>query len=225
MEKLEVKVARVLIVDDHEIFRAGLRISLDGIAEVEVVGESSDGQTAVHLCSSLKPDVVLMDVGMPVMDGVDATRQIKATMPEIKILMLTTYDSDASVFAALGAGADGYCMKSIKSQQLGSAITTILQGAAWLDPAIAQRVLIASTSPTKKAHATKLENGLSPRELEVLNLLVEGLTNQEMATRLVLSTETVKTHMRHIMEKLSVCDRTQAAVKAMKQGLVTQKEG
>lgn len=216
---------RILIVDDQEILRVGLRYTLEKTTEFNIVGEAEDGEIAVRKCQTLKPHIVLMDLGMPVKDGIDATNEIKNALPEIRIIILTSHDSDQDIFAALGAGADGYCIKAITKDQLIGAIKSVFQGAAWLDPAIAKRVLKASVIPQQ--HIEKPGKGnacdLSSRELEVLNLLVDGLSNQEMANRLIVSVETIKTHMRHIMEKLVVSDRTQAAVRAMKLGLVSSK--
>jgi two-component system, NarL family, response regulator LiaR len=214
---------KILIVEDQEIARVGLRVTLEQISGLEIIGEAADGQSGVRQTLSLRPHIVLMDVGMPVMDGIDATREIKKVMPEVKIMMFTTHDSDQDVFAAIGAGADGYCMKSIGKQQLATAIRAVVDGVAWLDPAIANRVLKASVEGLAPAAGLRKGSMLSDRETEVLELLVEGLSNQEMADRLVVGIETIKTHMRHIMEKLMVADRTQAAVKAMKEGLVSLK--
>ncbi len=220
----------VLIVEDHEITRVGLKLTLAQIEGIKIVGEAEDGRAAVEQVLLLHPQVVLMDIGLPLIDGIDATSQIKTEAPQTRIIMLTSHDNDRDIFAALGAGADGYCLKEVSSNQLAMAIRTVADGAAWLDPGIASRVLRASVAGTQAAapesasspggktaaHNTKL----SQREVEVLNLVVEGLSNQEIAERLFLSVETIKTHMRHIMEKLAVSDRTQAAVKAMRQGLV-----
>ncbi len=216
---------RILIVDDQEILRVGLRYTLEKTTEFNIVGEAEDGEIAIRQCQTLKPHIVLMDLGMPVKDGIDATNEIKSTFPDIKIIVLTSHDSDQDIFAALGAGADGYCIKAITKDQLIGAIKSVFQGAAWLDPAIAKRVLRASVTPQDRIEKPAKANtcDLSVRELEVLHLLVDGLSNQEMADRLIISVETVKTHMRHIMEKLLVSDRTQAAVRAMKLGLVTSK--
>jgi DNA-binding NarL/FixJ family response regulator len=221
------KSIRILIVEDQEIARVGLRVTLEQIPGLEVVGEAADGQSAVRQAASLRPQIILMDVGMPIMNGIDATTEIKKDIPEARVIMLTTHDSDQDVFAAMGAGADGYCMKSISKEQLAAAIRTVAEGAAWLDPAIANRVLRASVAgPASVVQPGNTVGGgalLSAREKEVLELLVEGLSNQEMADRLVVGIETIKTHMRHIMEKLLVSDRTQAAIKAMKEGLVSPK--
>jgi len=229
-------VISILLVEDHEFTRIGLRMSLEQIAGITLIGEAADGQEGVNKTAQLKPDVVLMDVEMPVMDGIEATKQIKNATPDIKVVMLTSHKSDQTIFAALSAGANGYCLKNISAEQLVAVIKMVADGAVWLDPGIANRVLSAysigtaqETAPTnQKAPATgsvapKPAKGgvsLSPRETEVLRLVADGLSNQKIAQRLGLGLETVKTHMRHIMEKLAVSDRTEAAVKAMKQGIM-----
>ena len=221
------ELINVLIVEDHEITRVGLKLTLGQIQGISVIGEAEDGRSAVQQVVELQPQVVLMDIGLPMIDGIEATSQIKAQAPSTRIIMLTSHDNDRDIFAALGAGADGYCLKEVSSNQLALAIKTVADGAAWLDPGIASRVLRASAmsapAQTPEQLASKQQAGnarLSQREIEVLNLVVEGLSNQEIAEKLFLSVETIKTHMRHIMEKLAVSDRTQAAVKAMRQGLV-----
>lgn len=221
----ETKTISIVIAEDHEITRVGLKLTLDQVAGLEVVGEAEDGLGAVAAVQRLNPQVVLMDIGLPLMDGIEATQKIKAEMPGVRVIMLTSHDSDQDVFAALAAGADGYCLKEISSSQLAMAIRTVADGAAWLDPGVASRVLRACSSAGIQSAAPGPEGAapaspLSQREIEVLRLVVEGLSNQQIADRLTLSVETVKTHMRHIMEKLAVSDRTQAAVKAMRQGLV-----
>ena len=190
-----------------------------------MVGEAEDGKDAVKQVAELKPHVVLMDIGMPFMDGIDATGRIKEAVPATRIIMLTLRDNERDIFAALGAGADGYCLKEVSGTQLAMAIRAVADGVAWLDPGVASRVLraCATVSPTSDDPSVKIVpaiSTLSQRELDVLRLVVEGLSNQEIADKLILSVETVKTHMRHIMEKLAVSDRTQAAVKAMREGLV-----
>jgi len=215
----------ILIAEDHEITRVGLRLTLEQIPDFKVIAEAEDGRTSVAKVLELKPHVVLMDIGLPVIDGIEATQQIKAQAPDVHIIMLTSHDNDQDIFAALSGGADGYCLKEISSNQLSMAIRTVADGAAWLDPGVANRVLRAVTVPAAPAgmDGHKANAGTSPlsqREIDVLRLVVEGMSNQEIAEKLVLSVETIKTHMRHIMEKLAVTDRTQAAVKAMRQGLV-----
>jgi DNA-binding NarL/FixJ family response regulator len=215
---------KVFIAEDQEIARIGLVTLLSRMPAVEVVGSANNGQDAHRQCLSIKPNVVIMDLSMPVMNGVDATELIRKDLPETRVVIMTTHDRDEDVFGALGAGADGYCLKTATGEQLLAAIKTVADGGAWLDPAIANRVLRASTtasSPSAKKDGSANDMAkLTERELEVLKLLVDGLNNQEMASHLFLSLETIKSHMRHIMEKLAVSDRTQAAVRAVRQGLV-----
>lgn len=220
---------KVLIADDQEISRLGLTTMLSLVNWISITGEAVNGQEAYRKCLSANPHVVVMDVGMPVMDGIEATQLIKKDMPDVKVVMLTTHDRDEDVFAALAAGADGYCLKNATSDDLYTAIKTVSGGGAWLDAGIADRVLKASVRSlaAKSSSAASPETAtaaefcrLSEREMEVLKLLVDGLGNQEMADRLFVSLETIKSHMRHIMDKLSVSDRTQAAVKALRDGIV-----
>jgi DNA-binding NarL/FixJ family response regulator len=227
METPDLPTINIFIAEDHEITRVGLKLTLEHIPGFKVVGEAEDGKGTVRKVAELKPNVVLMDIGLPLMDGIDATFKIKEEVPGTKVIMLTSHDNDKDIFAALGAGADGYCLKEVSGNQLVMAIRAVADGVAWLDPGIASRVLRACVSGTaanaSADAAAKNSANLSPlsqRELDVLRLVVDGLSNQEIADRLVLSVETVKTHMRHIMEKLAVSDRTQAAVKAMREGLV-----
>jgi NarL family two-component system response regulator LiaR len=227
---------KILLVEDHEFTRIGLKMSLEQIEGIFLVGEAADGQEGVDKTAQLKPDVVLMDVEMPVMDGIEATKQIKELTPDTKVVMLTSHKSDQTIFAALSAGANGYCLKNISAEQLVAVIKMVADGAVWLDPGIANRVLSAysigtsqepqpanpkaSVAASPAAKPAKGVVALSPRETEVLRLVADGLSNQKIAQRLGLGLETVKTHMRHIMEKLAVSDRTEAAVKAMKQGIM-----
>ncbi len=228
MDDAEAPKINIFIAEDHEITRVGLRLTLEHVPGFSVVGEAADGKMTVKKVAELKPQVVLMDIGLPLMDGIDATTKIKQEVPGTRVIMLTSHDNDRDIFAALGAGADGYCLKEVSGTQLVMAIRAVADGVAWLAPGVASRVLracaTASASPAPGAEAStkssSLASPLSQRELEVLKLVVEGLSNQEIADKLILSVETVKTHMRHIMEKLAVSDRTQAAVKAMREGLV-----
>jgi NarL family two-component system response regulator LiaR len=227
METPDTPNIDIFIAEDHEITRVGLKLTLEHVPGFRVVGEAEDGKGTVKQVSELKPHVVLMDIGLPLMDGIDATFRIKEEVPGTRIIMLTSHDNDRDIFAALGAGADGYCLKEVSGSQLIMAIRAVADGVAWLDPGVASRVLRACAALTPAirggddgAPKTPGASPLSQRELDVLRLVVEGLSNQEIADRLILSVETVKTHMRHIMEKLAVSDRTQAAVKAMREGLV-----
>lgn len=215
----------VLIVEDQEIARVGLKVILENAYGFHVAGMAQDGKEAVAFALAKKPSVVLMDIGLPIIDGIEATKLIKNENSAIRIIMLTSHDDDRHIFAALSAGADGYCLKEAPAQQLVMAIQAVNEGAAWLDPGIASRVLksIANGGAASKEEVEKAPptvSSLSSRELDVLRLVVDGSSNQEIADKLVLSVETVKTHMRHIMEKLAVSDRTQAAVKAMREGLI-----
>ena len=218
---------KIVIVEDHEFTRIGLKLFLEKVPGFEVVGEASDGASALEQVQQLQPRVVLMDIGLPVMDGIEATRQIKKLLPDVRVIMLTSHSADQDIFAALSANANGYCLKNIASDQLANVIRTVAEGAAWLDPGIANRVLCAFAGGAEPQQATSrssrsksVDQPLSPRETEVLKLVAAGLSNQQIAERLDLGLETIKTHIRHIMEKLTVSDRTQAAVKAMRQGLV-----
>ncbi len=219
---------KILIAEDHEISRAGLRSIFEQRKEFTIVGESENGIETVNKVISLSPDVVLMDIGLPGLDGIESTRRIKSTHPNIRIVMLTANDDKGKVLASLAAGADAYCLKNISVAQLFNAITTVVDGAVWLDSGIAKYVLETcvessqlQTEPNQHHNETKGHQfTISLREQAVLDLLVEGLTNRQIADRLSLSPETVKTHLKHIMGKLMVSDRTQAALKAMRQKLV-----
>ncbi|MDR3617308.1 MAG: response regulator transcription factor [Candidatus Obscuribacterales bacterium] len=215
----------VMIVEDQMLTRIGLRAVVESFPDLEVVAEAENGKLAVEQALIIKPNAVVMDVEMPVMDGIEATKQIKQLVPESNVLILTSHDLDDDVFAALAAGADGYCLKDASADSLAGAIRAVSGGATWLDQAIAKRVLRASVGTQSKApvKAEKKNDkfALSARQTEILELLVEGLSNQQMADRLFVSNETIKTHMRHIMEKLAVADRTQAAVKALREGLLS----
>lgn len=216
------KAIRVLIVEDHEIMRFGLRSMLLEQASIEVVGEAAEGKAAADLAMQLKPDVVLMDIGLPGIDGIHATRLVKRGNSDINVIMFTSFDTPKHVFAALTAGADGYCVKNITCAQLLAAIESVTSGCIWLDPSIAAHVLNDYYQGPQEGNNTKTHHTdkLTARELDVLRLVVDGLSNQQIADRLILGVETIKTHMRHIMEKLSVSDRTQAAVLAMTEGLL-----
>jgi DNA-binding NarL/FixJ family response regulator len=218
----------LLIVEDHELTRIGLRLTLDSMGEFTILGEAEDGASAVAAVTDSHPDVVLMDIGLPKLNGIEATKQIKEYHPGTKIIMLTSHCNDDDVFASFSAGADGYCLKDVKSAQLQLAIRTTASGASWLDPGIASRVFQSLPKEgndkdafKKPSAGTVVGQPLSERERQVVEHVANGLSNQEIADRLFVSVETVKTHMRRIMDKLAVSDRTQAAVKAMKQGILT----
>ncbi len=219
-----MKTVKVLVVDDHEITRRGLAVLLSTLPGIKVVGEAADGQAAVTSALTLRPTVILMDIGLPVCDGIEATRQIKKGVPETRTLMFTSHDQDTDIFASLAAGADGYCLKDISAYNLEIAIKTVATGGAWLDPGIARRVLRAcghAAASETTAVRVSAENtfNLSPRELDVLGAIVDGNSNHEIANHFGLSEDTVKTHVRRILDKLRVSDRTEAAVKAIRYGI------
>lgn len=267
----------VLLVEDHQLTRLGLKVALHRTKDIHVIGEAANGQEAVTMAEKLKPDVILMDVGMPVMDGIQAASQIVGRDSSMKIIMLTQHDNDADIMASLAAGASGYCLKDVEPDRLYTAIRAVSTGDVWLDSAVASRVLkhysanpaLASVpierpltpgsngstgndknssnennfaavnfahnsadQPMPGTHENQDQSAaftgidrpapeaLSPRELEVIKLIVDGLSNQEISDRLVVSLATTKTHVRNILNKLAVDDRTQAAVHAMRRGLV-----
>lgn len=218
---------KVFLVEDHELLRDGLRAALQKDGQFEVVGEAADGLTAVHKISSSDPDVVIMDIGLPGIDGIEATRQLREKRPGTRVIMLTSHDNDQEIFASLAAGANGYCLKDLGAERLKRAILSVSEGAAWLDPRIAGKVLtifskeaVNHSGASEAAKEDELISPLSQRETEVLKLMVDGLSNKEIADRLVIGVSTVRTHVEHILEKLSVSGRTEAAVKAMRRGLI-----
>jgi len=220
-------VVKVFLVEDHELLRDGLRAALHKDGLFEVVGEAADGLTAVHKIISVDPDVVIMDIGLPGIDGIEATRQVREKRPGTKIIMLTSHDNDQEIFASLAAGANGYCLKDLGADRLKRAILSVSEGAAWLDPRIAGKVLsifakdgVGQAAPPEVSPSNDLISPLSQRETEVLKLMVEGLSNKEIADRLVIGVSTVRTHVEHILEKMAVSGRTEAAVKAMRRGLI-----
>jgi two-component system, NarL family, response regulator LiaR len=217
-------ICRTLLAEDQEITRLGIRKMLEQVPYVDVVAEAVTGSAAVRLAFEMHPQLVLMDIGMPELDGIEATRLIKESL-SCKVIMITSHDCAEDIAAGLAAGADAYCLKAITYVQLESAIRTVMEGAVWLDPDIAGRLLRplrAGAAGLSSWQHVRPENQfrLSEREQEVLGLLVEGCSNQQIASALHIGSETVKTHMRHLMEKLKVADRTQAAVKAVKEGLI-----
>jgi DNA-binding NarL/FixJ family response regulator len=209
-------VITILIADDYEVNRVGLKLLLDAVSDFKVVGEASDGEKCVKLAADLNPTVVVMDVRMPILDGIEATRQIKDCAPSTKIIMLTSHSDHTEVLSSLEAGADGYCLKDVRSTQLIAAIRAVSGGACWLDQGVAKVLLKSSTESPKKQN----QDILNEHELAVLKLVVEGLSNQEIGKRLFIGQDSVKVHIKHILEKLAVTGRTQAAIKAVREGLV-----
>jgi DNA-binding NarL/FixJ family response regulator len=217
-------VIRILLVDDQALVRAGFRMILDAEPDIEVVGEASDGREAVDHVRELRPDVVLMDIRMPELDGLEAARQILAGPEDEvpKILMLTTFDLDEYVYEALRAGASGFLLKDTPPEQLVSAIHVIAQGEALLSPSITRRVIsefVKGTGPKPQAQFPRLQD-LTARELEVMKAIARGLSNAEIATALFVSETTVKTHVARILMKLGLRDRVQAVVLAYEAGVV-----
>jgi DNA-binding NarL/FixJ family response regulator len=214
----------VLLVDDQPLIRLGFRMVLGSAADVEIVGEAEDGQTAVEMTRDLDPDVVLMDIRMPRLDGIQATRMITASAPRSKVLILTTFDLDEYAFSALNAGASGFLLKDADPAELIGAVRTISRGDAVIAPRMTRRLLdtFAKAMPTPARQATVSANlaKLTPRELEVLTEVAAGLSNSEIADRLTVAETTVKTHLGRILTKLELRDRVQAVVFAYQNGLV-----
>jgi DNA-binding NarL/FixJ family response regulator len=207
---------RLLIVEDDPMMLLGLEQSLSIYPQFELVGQAEDGYAGVRAALSLKPDVIVMDIGLPGLDGIAATQQIKTALPEIRIVMLTSHTRETEVIAALSSGADAYCIKGARVDRLLMAINAAQEGATYLDPQIARQVVEHLKIPTSHPSI----GTLSQREVEVLKLMVEGMSNPEIGEKLYLSPNTVKTHVRAIMNKLAVDDRVQAAVIALRSGLV-----
>jgi DNA-binding NarL/FixJ family response regulator len=213
-------VIRVAVVDDQELVRSGFRLILDLAEGIEVVGEAGDGREAVRMTKELQPDVVLMDVRMPELDGIEATRQLQQAGVDARVLVLTTFDLDEYVFRAVRAGASGFLLKDAPREQLVTAVRTVARGEAMLAPAITRRLIERFlTRPTPGAAAPELSE-LSARELDVLRLLARGLSNAEIATELIIGEATAKTHVARIFAKLHLRDRAQAVVLAYECGLV-----
>jgi DNA-binding NarL/FixJ family response regulator len=210
---------RVLLADDQELVRGGFRMILDSRPDLEVVGEAGDGAEAVWLVEQLTPDVVLMDVRMPGLDGLEATRRIVAAGGPTRVIVLTTYDVDDAVYAALRAGASGFLLKDARPADLVEAVRVVARGDALLAPSVTRRLLdrFAATGPPPKDGAALA--GLTPREVEILRLVAQALSNAEIAERLVLSEATVKTHVSAVLRKLGLRDRVQAVVLAYDTGL------
>lgn len=204
--------ARLLIVDDHPVVRAGLRGMLSGQPDFEVLGEAANGAEAVAMTRKLHPNVVLMDLRMPEMDGVTAIGQIKAKDPDVQVIVLTTYDSDSDILPAIESGATGYLLKDAPREELFQAIRAAAQGKPLLTSAIAARLMERMRSPAVEA--------LSSREIEVLNLVAKGASNKEIAGQLYITEATVKSHLLRIFGKLGVADRTAAVTRALEQGIL-----
>jgi two-component system, NarL family, response regulator LiaR len=212
---------KIIICDDQDIVRDGLELLLKLEPDIEIVGIVSDGAAAVEMVEQKNTDLVLMDLKMPVMNGVDATRAIKARRPEVKVLVLTTFSTDDWVFDALRAGASGYLLKDAPREGVLSAIRGTVEGKTYIDPAVAGKVLGGITS-LKKKPAAAVTGKLTEREVEVLRWLSRGLSNEDIARKLFLSEGTVRNHISSLVDKLGVADRTQAAILAIQHGLDSQ---
>lgn len=220
---------KVTIVEDHDMTRMGLSFALSKSDSIEVLGTASDGPEGVEQAVSLKPDLVIMDIGLPTIDGIEATRKIKNANPDIKVLMNTSRDNEDDILDSFAAGADGYITKGATSEQTIAAIKAVSEGVGWLDPAIARVVLsnIRKNSPAESKQRGEIDYkkgknlyGLTEREMEVLALLVEGLKNPQISKKLVITLATTKTHVHNILQKLYVKTRSKAVATAMKDGLV-----
>ncbi|BAY41401.1 two-component response regulator (plasmid) [Nostoc sp. NIES-2111] len=232
---------RVVLIEDHDLTRIGLRAALQKLDGIEVIGDARDATSGLKLLLSTQPDIAIVDVGLPDMSGIELTQHFFNSMdaqqtPQTKILIMTMQDSEDTVLAAFAAGADSYCMKDASTDKLVEALHLTVNGNSWIDPAIARIVLQQTQKATTAANArpdTVAINGLSPeysqivetypltpRELDVLKLIVDGCSNAQIAEKLYVSVGTVKTHVRNILNKLCVSDRTQIAVRALRSGLV-----
>ncbi|OGI06955.1 MAG: hypothetical protein A3I68_07525 [Candidatus Melainabacteria bacterium RIFCSPLOWO2_02_FULL_35_15] len=242
MAEDESKKTRLMLVEDHVLARIGLKVSLEKYPNLEIIAETASGKEAIELANTKKPDLIIMDIGLIELDGIEATKKIKEANPNIKVIMLTSHESEREIIASLASGADGYCLKDTAPEQLYTAIQSVYEGNAWLSSHVAEKVLrnfygkeisqikqsdfakgLTAVDEKKTTQSTSQIPivPLSDRELEVLKLIVDGKSNQEIGEKLFVTLATVKTHVRSILNKLSVDDRTQAAVKAMREGLVT----
>ena len=216
-----MSAVRVLLVDDDELMRAGLRAVLSSDSSIEVIGESVDGRDAVGRVGRLRPDVVLMDVRMPRLDGISATREISEAAPDARVLIVTTFEEDDYIFGALSAGASGFLLKRSRPEELIEAIHTVAAGEALLSPSVTRRVVDRMAgAPSGGVREEPRLDELTEREREVLQLLARGLSNQEIAERLVVEHSTVKTHVKRVLMKLGVRDRVQAVILAYETGVV-----
>ena len=212
---------RVLIVDDHALFRRGLQMVLDGEPDIEVVGEAADGQQALERAQELMPDVVLMDVRMPRRSGIEATREIRDALPHVRIIMLTVSDEEADLYEAIKAGASGYLLKEISTDEVPEAIRSVISGQSRISPSMASKLLTEFAAWSKRTGPPGVNAPmLTERELEVLRLVAQGLSNRDIAGRLFISENTVKNHVRNILDKLRLHSRMEAVVYAVRENLL-----
>ncbi len=215
---------KILIADDHAVVREGTRQILEQEPDLKVVAEASNGEEAVQLAGNCQPDVAIIDIAMPRLDGIEATKQIKALHPSIAILILSAYDDDQFVFSLIEAGAAGYLLKSVRGRELVDAVRAVHAGESVLHPTIARKVLNRFAPSAQKPAEKKPAEVLTEREMEVLIMATRGLSNQNIAGELCLSLRTVQAHLSHIFNKLQVSSRTEAVVYALKQGWITLKD-
>lgn len=211
----------VMVADDHAIVRKGICALLATEPDIEVVGEAQDGQQAINMAQRVEPDVILMDLVMPGLDGLEATRYLSARQPDARILVLTSFAGDDKIFPAIKAGALGYLLKDSGPDELVQAIRQVYRGESSLHPSIARRLLRELSEPTGKG---PLPDSLTAREVEVLQLIAKGQSNREISDRLAISEATVRTHVSNILSKLNLCSRTQAALYALREGLASLHE-
>jgi len=224
MNRAEGEKIRVVLADDHAVVREGTRELLERHDDIEVVGEAGDGEEAVALVTRHKPDVVLMDIAMPRLNGIEATKVIKERSPTTAVLILTAYEDDQYVFALLQAGAAGYLLKNVRGQQLVDAVRAVNSGESVLHPSVAKKVIHRFAGGEPGRSSERALDRLSERELEVLRLAARGLSNKEIARELVLSIRTVQVHFANIFGKLQVGSRTEAVLQALRKGWITLEE-
>ena len=208
---------KIIIADDHPLIRQGLRVVIEAQPDMELVGEASNGEQAVQQALALKPDIVIMDLQMPVKDGLAATREIAQANPQVQVLVLTSFPDDDNVYAAIKAGAMGFLLKDSSAEYLLDAIRTVSRGESVLHPTIARKLMQEIRQPPRLPPTTE---PLTPREVEVLGCLTQGMANQQIARQLSISVRTVSAHVRNILDKLHLANRTQAALYALDQGIV-----
>ncbi len=214
---------RVLLADDQALFREGLDTLLSVHKDIQIIGQAANGQEAVDLALKLRPNVILMDMQMPILNGVEATRRLKGSFPECRVIVLTTFDDKETIFDALRAGAVGYLLKDVESVQLAESVRRTVRGESILDPSVAAKVVAEFSRVSSLVTATSSEvlpEPLSEREIEILRLIASGSNNKEVADAIFITEGTVKNHVTHILGKLSVRDRTQAVLKAKEIGLI-----
>jgi NarL family two-component system response regulator LiaR len=221
IEEVNMRKIKVLIADDHAVVRDGTRQILEHEEDIDVVAEAANGEEAVRLVGTSQPDVAIVDISMPVVDGIEATKRIKKDYPSVAVLILTAYDDDQFVFGLLEAGAAGYLLKSVRGRELVEAVRQVFAGESVLHPSIARKVLNRFSNVSGKPAEPPPSAVLSERENEVLQMATMGLSNQEIADKLFISLRTVQAHLGHIFNKLKVSSRTEAVVHALKKGWVT----